>query len=163
MKKSSRSISIVALFVVACLCLFGWFATTDDMAATAAEANSAEISPQPVDDSMHHFMEYIFEPNYKQLKAAMADAPADKSTWKVIKANSLTMAECANLLLMRAPDEDANDWRKLAATVRARGAELYQAARKSDYAAARKAYGTMLESCNACHEQFAGGEHQLKP
>ena len=41
--------------------------------------------------------------------------------------------------------------------------KLYQAARKSDYPAARKAYTSMLQQCNACHKKFADGEHQLTP
>ena len=35
---------------------------------------------QPVDDEMHHFMEYVFEPNYKRLKASMAAEPTGKQT-----------------------------------------------------------------------------------
>ena len=112
---------------------------------------------------MHHFMEYVFEPNYKRLKAAMADEPQDKKIWKAIKGNALTLAECANLLLMRAADEDPDDWRKLSIEVRAHGGELYEAARASDYAAAGKAYRSMIGKCNACHNQFADGEYQLEP
>jgi hypothetical protein len=88
---------------------------------------------------------------------------ADWDIWKGIKGDALTLAECANLLSMRAPDEDAPQWRKLSDTVRTHGAELYQAARKSDYTTARKAYVEMLDNCNACHQKFADGEHQLKP
>lgn len=137
---------------------------TSGDALVGAEKNQAAASaPQPVDDSMHHFMEYVFEPNYKRLKAAMADEPADKKAWKAIKGDALTLAECANLLLLRTPDEDADQWQSLSVTVRGHGGDLYQAARKSDYAAAQEAYTTMLKSCNACHDAFAEGKHQLKP
>jgi hypothetical protein len=47
--------------------------------------------------------------------------------------------------------------------VRATGGDLYQAAKKKDFPAARKHYETMLTKCNACHTQFAHGEHQLSP
>lgn len=145
-------IALVVLFGSTCL-LFD-AAMGDDTTAAA---------PQPVDDSMHHFMEYVFEPNYKRLKVGMADEPADKAAWKAIKGDALTLAEGANLLLFRAPEEGAEQWRQLSVAVRQHGGELYQAARQSDYTTARKAYLTMLNNCNQCHKQFADGEHQLTP
>jgi len=38
-----------------------------------------------------------------------------------------------------------------------------KAAKKKDYAAAKKAYGTMITACNACHTRFDGGKNQLTP
>ncbi len=122
-----------------------------------------KAAPKPVDESMHHFMEYVFEPNYKRLKAAMSEAPKSKADWKAVKGDSLTLAEGANLLLLRAPEENGDDWRRLSVEVRQHGGALYQAARKSDYDSAHKAYVNMLHNCNACHKQFADGKHQLKP
>ena len=90
--------------------------------------------------------------------------PSDRTLIRHLdRGDSLTLAESANLLLIRVPDEGAHEWRKLSVAVRAHGGELYQAARKSDYTAARKAYVMMLNKCNTCHEQFADGEHQLEP
>lgn len=163
MRKASRTTSLSALFIVITVGVFGWAMTTGDFSVRAEEAKSAGTSQQPVADDMHHFMEYVFEPNYKRLKAGMADETNDKKAWKAIKGDSLTLAEGANLLLIRVPDEGAHEWRKLSVAVRAHGGELYQAARKSDYTAARKAYVMMLNKCNTCHKQFADGEHQLEP
>jgi hypothetical protein len=163
MKKTNSNINLSALLIVISLSVFGLAMATGDFSVGAEEAKSAGISPHPVDEDMHHFMEYVFEPNYKRLKAGMADAPKDRKTWKAIKGDSLTLAECANLLLMRVPDEDAGKWRTLSIAVRTHGSELYQAARKSDYTKARNAYVTMLHNCNACHKHFADGKHQLKP
>ncbi len=163
MRRASRIISLSALLVVISLGVFGWADATGDLSVTVEEAKSAESSPHPVDEDIHHFMEYVFEPNYKRLKARMADAPKDTKAWKAIKGDSLTLAECANLLLLRVPDEDTDEWRKQSVAVRAHGAELYRAARKNDYTAARKAFVTMLHECNTCHKKFADGEHQLQP
>jgi cytochrome c556 len=163
MNKPSKNTSLLALLVVISLSLFGWALSTDEISARANAAKPAGASPHPVDDDMHHFMEYVFEPNYKRLKAGMAETTKDKKTWKAIKGDSLTLAECANLLLMRVPDENVGEWRKRSVAVRAHGGELYQAAKKSDDAAARKAYFAMLNNCNACHKQFADGKHQLQP
>lgn len=158
-----RNTRLSVLFIVLSLVVVACVMMRADFSARASEASAAAIQPQPVDDSMHHFMEYVFEPNYKRLRVSMADEPADKQVWKAIKGDALTLAESANLLLMRTPEEDADTWRELSATVRGHGSDLYQAARKSDYAAASKAYTTMLKSCNACHDHFADGEHQLEP
>ena len=163
MNRALKNMSLSALLVVFSLGVFGWAVATADFAVRADEADSAEVRPHPVDEDMHHFMEYVFEPNYKRLRASMADAPQDKQTWKAIKGDALTLAECANLLLLRVPDEGAKDWRQQSVAVRAHGAELYQAARQSNYDSAHKAFVAMLHRCNACHKQFADGKHQLQP
>ena len=139
-----------------------WTLGTVDSPVEADDAKPADNDIQPVDDDMHHFMEYVFEPNYKRLKAAMATEPSDKQAWKGIKGDALTLAECANLLAMRVP-ENGYGWKPFSLQVRGYGSQLYQAARKSDYPAARKAYTSMLQQCNACHKKFADGEHQLTP
>jgi hypothetical protein len=127
------------------------------------QAEAAEPAPQVVEKSMHEFMEYVYQPAYQRLKPAMAAAPADNAGWKILKGESLVMAEAANLLLDRAPAEDAADWKTLSVNVRTHGGELYAAAKKRDFAAARSAYETMLKNCNACHDQFHKGKPQLAP
>jgi len=145
---------VVALVVVA---------VAPDSPAQGDEGRKADVQPEPVDQSMHHFMEYVFEPNYKRLKAAMSADARDQAAWKAIKGDSLTLAEGANLLLLRAPEKGASAWKQWSVAVRTHGGALYQAARKGEDAAAGKAYATMIRNCNACHKQFADGKHQLKP
>ncbi len=114
---------------------------------------------------MHEFMEYVFEPPYKRLKASLATAPAadDRAAWKGIKSDSLILAEAGNLLLGRPPEKDAAEWNTHSIKVRDTGALLYAAAKKKDSVEARKQWAGLLENCNACHKQFAGGEHMLEP
>ena len=128
---------------------------------TADANNLADAKLKPVEDDMHEFMEYAFQPTYKRLKASMAEEPKDSNGWRPIKADSLILAEGGNLLLMRS--EGDVDWDKFAVAVRRAGGKLYQSARKKDYAAAKTNYAAMLENCNACHQQFADGKHQLTP
>lgn len=116
-----------------------------------------------VEDDMHEFMEYVFQPTYKRLKVAMATAPADKKGWKPIKADALILAEGGNLLLLRTPEDEGAQWEQFSLEVRKSGGELYRAAKKGDYTAAQSHYQAMIKSCNACHQEFAGGEYQLKP
>ncbi|UUO06120.1 hypothetical protein M4951_22510 [Blastopirellula sp. J2-11] len=119
--------------------------------------------PKPVEEDMHEFMEYVFQPTYKRLKPAMASSPKDNGVWKEIKSTSLILAEGGNLLLIRAPEKDAAAWNEYSVAVRDLGGDLYRAAQKKDYAAATTHYKAMLTKCNRCHDKFAHGEHQLSP
>jgi hypothetical protein len=153
-------------WAVAAAAAVGWCSVAGfdrpDAGRIAAEP-TAGPKPAPVEESMHEFMEYVFEPAYKRLKVAMAAAPADNAGWKAIKGDSLPLAEAGNLLLTRLPDDDAAAWAGHSVKVRDFGGQLYGAAKKKDFPAARKAYESMIQNCNACHEQFAGGSHILKP
>lgn len=131
--------------------------------AAAGDDAAPQAVTKPVEDSMHEFMEYVFQPPYKRLKASLASEPEDSRAWKVVKSDSLILAEVENLLLIRLPEEDAKAWACMSILTRDAGAELYQAARKRDYAAARKSFGAMLTKCNSCHKQFADGKYQLEP
>jgi hypothetical protein len=143
--------------------LGGFFGGELPGTASVAAEPAAVPKPAPVEESMHEFMEYVFEPAYKRLKVAMAAAPTDNAGWKAIKGDSLPLAEAGNLLLTRLPDDDAAAWAGHSAKVRDFGGQLYGAAKKKDFPAARKAYESMIQNCNACHDQFAGGSHILKP
>ena len=158
-------------FLIAATILFGlagWLnqfdsTLTQPAAARAAETCAAQPKQQPVVDSMHQLMEYVFELPYERLKKQMAEEPKDKSGWKIVKSDSLILAEAENLLLMRAPEEDSQEWNNLSVATRDLGGRLYQAARGHDYKAARQHYNAMVAKCNACHTKFADGEHQLEP
>jgi len=117
----------------------------------------------PVEDSMHEFMEYVFQPTYLRLKQSMTAAPADNKGWKAIKSDSLILAESCNLLFSRKPADNAEDWIKHAKSSKELGAKLYSAAKAKDFAGATESYKAMLESCNACHRQFEDGKHILTP
>lgn len=117
----------------------------------------------PVEDSMHEFMEYVFQPTYRRLKSSMATAPVDNKGWIAVKSDSLILAESCNLLFGRKPDEHGEDWVKHATASKMYGAELYKAAKEKNYEAATTAYETMLDNCNACHKQFESGKHILQP
>ena len=132
------------------------------VAADRKDPKSAD-SPKPVDDDMHHLMEYVFEPAWKRLQVTMASEPSDKKAWKSVKADALTLAEVTNLLLHRIPEENTDDWVRLAVETRSAGSDFYQASRKRDFPNASKSYKLMLKNCNACHDTFADGEHQLEP
>ncbi|MCA9008201.1 MAG: cytochrome c [Planctomycetaceae bacterium] len=133
----------------------------DASAGYAPIALSDEAAP--VEDSMHEFMEYVFQPTYLRLKSTMAAAPADNKGWKALKSDSLILAESCNLLFGRKPDEHGDDWVKHAAASKSQGAALYKAAREKNFESATAAWKSMLDNCNGCHRQFESGKHILQP
>jgi hypothetical protein len=139
------------------------FAVSQPSLASTYIRSVPEDGIQPVEDSMHEFMEYVFQPAYLRLKATMAAAPADNKGWKAIKSDALILAESCNLLFGRAPEDKAADWKGHAKAAREKGGQLYAAAKAKDFAATGTAWKTMLESCNACHKQFEDGKHILQP
>ncbi|MEP3482399.1 MAG: hypothetical protein ABJZ55_24365 [Fuerstiella sp.] len=130
--------------------------------ATPQEKGDSD-GPVVIEDSMHEFMEYVFQPTYRRLKVTMATEPENNSGWKAMKSDALILAESCNLLFPRTPEKDGDDWKKFSADSRTHGADLYQAARAKDFDKATGAYKMMLNSCNACHRQFENGKHILKP
>ncbi len=128
-----------------------------------AHAQTASVKSKPVESDMHEFMEYVFQPTYKRLQKSIAAEPVDKAGWKGIKADSLILAEAGNLLLHRGPKEDQAAWDELSVVMREDGSMLYQAAKAKDFKVARQLYEQMITKCNACHDKFAEGEHQLTP
>ncbi|MBW3541362.1 MAG: hypothetical protein KY476_13930 [Planctomycetes bacterium] len=156
-----------AAAVLAGISLFVGGANLSPEGASAAGAAAKDApAPAAVEPDMHEFMEYAFEPAYKRLKAAMAEAPSNAAGWKPIKADSLVLAEAGNLLFFRVPQgatETPPEWLAHAVAVRDEGGKLYAAAKKREFPAARKHYESMIAKCNACHQEFAGGEHQLMP
>ncbi len=158
-----RKLSLVCFLVLGLLAtgriVFGPSAEV----AKSALAQEAAPEDKAVESDMHEFMEYVCEPPYKRLKASLATAPADNAAWKGIKSDALILAEAGNLLLRRPPEKDAAAWVAHSKKVRDTGALLYAAAKKKDAVETRKQWEGLLENCNACHTQFADGEHMLKP
>jgi len=158
--------SVVMLLSLLTLLVCGLLATSvlpwqgEAIAQTPA---TPEASLAPVEKDMHEFMEYVFQPTYKRLKEAMKSEPQDKKGWLEVKSGSLILAEGGNLIMLRAPEENAKTWNELSVSVRDYGSKMYRAAHDKDFAAATQNYKNMLQQCNKCHQEFADGEHQLTP
>ncbi len=138
-----------------------------EQSSTQRSEAAADEYLMPVEKDPHEFMEYVFQPTYRSLKAAMADSrdaeTKDDASWESIQSGSLILAEDGNLLLLRGPQEQRAKWIEHATTVRRIGGELYRAAKEKKANKSQQLYRTLLDNCNSCHEQFAGGKPQLKP
>ena len=152
----------ILLCVSLILVVLGWW-SAESTSSKAASPENVQEAPAPVETDMHEFMEYVFQPTFMRLQPAMQNAPADNQGWKIIKSESLVLAEGGNLLLIRPSEEDTAEWVEHSTQVRKFGGELYRAGHDKDFSKARKSYESMIENCNACHQQYAHGEHILKP
>lgn len=124
---------------------------------------SVEDEMKPMDVDMHEFMEGMFESSYRRLKPLVSKQPGNNSTWKNIRSESIVLGEGCNLLLARLPEKDVDVWKKLSVENREACSALLAAAKEKNYETARKAYEGMLDKCNACHNHFAEGKHQMNP
>ncbi len=149
--------------VITAVVALGLLRSTPNEALAGYSPVALTADAAPVEDSMHEFMEYVFQPTYQRLKASMAAAPIDNKGWKAVKSDALILAESCNLLFVRKPDEHGDDWAKHATASKTHGAELYKAAKEKNFEAATTAYKMMLNNCNACHKQFEDGKHILQP
>jgi hypothetical protein len=104
-------------------------------------------------------MEYAFDEPFHRLKEALAAEPQHKAAWKAIKSDSLILAECSNLLLLR-NRYDEELWDETSVACRQDGANIYAAA-KQDLTSATAAFRTMVINCNRCHDEYGGEE--MKP
>lgn len=156
--------SAIRCAVCALFALGVFLLSFNQLVGWAAEPSKAPAgTPEPVEDDMHEFMEYVFQPNYGLLKKSLAKAPATKEEWFNVKVGSLVLAEGGNLILLRGPNEDRKEWIEYATAVRDLGGKTYRAAQAQDFDVARSHYEAMITKCNACHQHYADGEHQLTP
>jgi len=142
------------------------FASSIPSRTVEAETNALEMVDQssvvvtfedefePV-DNMHHFMEYVYEPVYKELAEVLKTEPADKKAWAKVKSGAMILAESSSLLAKRPSEKaDAKKWSEFSAIVNSNGAKLFHAARAKDYDKAQTLFKEMSTGCAKCHESY---------
>ena len=117
----------------------------------------------PVDTNMHDFMEGMFQAPYRRLKDSLAIEPKDNNGWRAVRSDVLILAEASNVAALRKPEKNVDEWNELCLACKQDGETAYKAAKRKKYAETRKSYEAMLINCNACHNSFAEGKHQLVP
>lgn len=131
--------------------------------AVVQEEEKQEVEFEPVDD-MHHFMEYVTKPAYRELKKMLAEEDIRRSTWRKIQQQAMVMAETTILVADRGPDDEekAADWRQITYETYVAGKALYKASVEKDRDAAVKNWGAMIDACNKCHEKYDENNHEMK-
>ena len=124
----------IANTVFATLLLAGSLVSMPYVQSLTATTQDEEVEQNdfPPVDNMHHFMEYISKPSYRELKSVLAEEDIRRSAWKNIKQHALILAETTILVADR-PPEDADeevtaDWRAISLDTYNHAAALYKAA-----------------------------------
>ena len=158
----NRNIVVFSGLAIGLALLLARFASLNG-SVQAEDQQKAAGTLVPIDVSMHYFMEGLFQQPFRRLKPAMIAEPTDKPGWKILRSESLIMAEGSNLLLLHKPEKDSDKWVEYSLATRDRGVEMNAAATRKDFAGAKKAYEAMVVQCNACHKHFDDGKNQLEP
>lgn len=114
---------------------------------------SSLTGSKAVESSIHEFMEGVNKPAYERLVACLLQNILDEDEWKAVLADSLLLAESGNLLLMR-PIQDPQAWSVNAINLRESGTKLYESAKLKEITPVRLNFDTMLNDCDACHQQL---------
>ena len=132
--------------------------------STTQDGEEQEVELAPVAD-MHHFMEYISKPSYRELKSLLAEEKIRRSAWKKVEQHALILAETTILVAQRPPEdateEVTTDWHGISVDTYKHAVALYKAAGEKDQEVALEHYGLMMDACNACHSKYDENDHQL--
>ena len=125
------------------------------MAGSSQPARPAAPRLEPVAETKL-IMEGLADPNLKAVDRRLKADPADAEEWKLVRGQSLLLAETANLLLIRPPKGARAEelWMSRATDLRAAAARLARAAAARDYGQSRPALAHVAATCNKCHETF---------
>lgn len=78
----------------------------------------------------------------------------DEREWAAVRRSAVTLAETANLLMVRGRARDQGDWLKDAQALADVGAAAYKAAQAKDGKALAALAEPLDASCTACHKQY---------
>jgi hypothetical protein len=80
--------------------------------------------------------------------------PTSGDEWAVLQAQTLMLAESANLLLMPERARDQEQWMQDALLMLEAGETAYRAAKDRDVAGLEAASDPLYESCVTCHQHY---------
>lgn len=98
-------------------------------------------------------MKGIVKPHCGDLKKALDNPPSSDEAWDAIATHAAVLNEISYALMDdgRCPDGVWAD--STTKQLRAGSADLLKATEAKDHAAAKKAFGTLAQSCKACHDK----------
>lgn len=150
----TNMVRVTSLVLTAISCLYLHLSTLPQ--ASSAQGKSTKL-PQAV-VSTHDLMSLFNEPLFENLKTEMQSDPTDDTQWTKIADHANRAAELANLVAIREQKVDDDKWQRLSIEMQQSATKLASHAKAKDFAAAKNAYMSMVENCNACHTQMAGGK-----
>jgi cytochrome c556 len=126
--------------------------------------------PEPILET-GELMVMVIRPAYVELQQMMGKPPSDRRQWAQLYQKAARLAEFENLILFRPHERAATrEWKTLAASARQATANTAQSVlaglnstQGEDFAAVRKNYEAIAQSCNACHRAMNREAPVIKP
>lgn len=117
---------------------------------------AATASLRPV-GTMSELMVHLIRPTSDAVFYITSRTPASEADWVALQAQTLTLAESGNLLLLPAHTRGRAQWTADARLMLEAGRKAFAAAKAKDVAALEALNDEMYQSCVTCHEHFRPG------
>jgi hypothetical protein len=99
-------------------------------------------------------MSSIVVPSSDVVFAAAGEKPRNDGEWAKVKSNAIILAESGNLLLMRAPASNNENWLKYSRALIDAGQTALKAANAKNVDALSDAGNDIYDTCDSCHKQY---------
>lgn len=124
----------------------------------SSPAKATGPPPQPrVVGTMSELMVHLIRPTSDAVFYITSRTPASEADWTVLQAQTLTLAESGNLLMLPAHARGRRQWLDDARLMLDAGRRAFAAAKAKDVAALEALNDELYQSCVTCHEHFRPG------
>ncbi len=124
---------------------------------TAGAAAPAPAPPLRPVGTMSELMVHLIRPTSDAVFYITSRTPTTEAEWVALQAQTLTLAEAGNLLLLPAHARGRAQWIADARLMLEAGKKAFTAAKAKDLAALEALNDEMYESCVSCHTHFRVG------
>jgi hypothetical protein len=125
--------------------------------AQAPSAPAKPATPAPAATlrvgTMSELMVHMIYPTSDAVFYVSSRTPSTEAEWTALQAQTLTLAESANLLMMPGRTR-AGQWNKDARQMLDAAAAAFKGAKAKDVAAVEAVSDQLLESCTSCHKAY---------
>ena len=142
-----RTLSLLVVFLTAVAALGAQAPPAKSAAATPAAAPTLRVG------TMSELMVHLIYPTSDAVFYISSRTPSTDAEWTVLQAQTLTLAESANLLMMPGRTRPGQ-WNKDARQMLDAAAAAFKGARAKDVAAVEAVSDQLLESCTSCHKAY---------
>lgn len=117
---------------------------------------AAAQAPAPTQrvGTMSELMVHLIYPTSDAVFYISSRTPKTDAEWTVLQAQTLTLAESANLLMMPGRARDQDRWMKDSKLMLDAGMAAFNAAKAKDVPALEALSDQLLESCTTCHQHY---------
>lgn len=129
-------------------------------APTAAPVAPSAAAPIRPVGTMSELMVHLIRPTSDAVFYITSRTPSTSEEWTTLQAQTLVLAESANLLLLPTHARNRAQWIADTRLMLAAGRKAFEAAKAKDLAALDALNDELYQSCVTCHQHFRPGYGQ---